>query len=221
MATQSSNSLRRLIKSGERKVLSKGDVFQASDEEPVLNIVQSGYIERYRMNKDGVRGVQSIYGTGDFFPLTPVFKLLFNQDIYEGPETYYYSAASDAVIYSLDAKSFVKGVKQDPALLNDLLFESGKRLQSNIERLESISLPNSYQRVAHYLARLARRSGKQMPRGVLIPLPVTQKDIVENLGLQRGTVAKAVRTLRKEGLISGRGNIIVLHLDKLEARAYE
>lgn len=221
MTDNRAGDLRKLIRTGERRVLKKGEVFQTSDQEPMLNVVASGYIERFRMNKDGVRGVQSIYGPDDFFPLTPVFKVLLDQDIYEGPETYYYSAASEAVIYSLDGDSFIEGVNKNPNLLKDLLFESGKRFQSNIERLENLSLPHTDQRVAHYLARMARRSGREMPRGILISLPITQTDLTENLGLKRGTVAKAIKTLRDKGLISGRSNIIVLDLDKLERFAYD
>ena len=221
MIDNRAGDLRKLIRTGERRILKKGEVFQNSDQEPMLNVVASGYVERFRMNKDGVRGVQSIYGPDDFFPLTPVFKLLLEQDIYEGPETYYYSAASDAVIYSLAGEPFIQGINANPALMKDLLFESGKRFQSNIERLENLSLPKTDQRVAHYLARLARRSGQELPKGILIRLPVTQTDLVENLGLRRGTVAKAVKTLRDQGLISGRSNIIVLDLDKLERFAYD
>lgn len=214
--------LHALMKTGRLKKAIKGEVLQNSDEAPVLNLIVTGYVKRYRIGSDGSLGVQAIFGPGYFYPLTPVFKILFDLDIYEGPETYYYEAVTDATIWTLDEARFSEGVKKDPTLYRDLLYEAGKRLESNIWRLENLSLQNSYQRVAHYLAYLARSTGVKKGSGLVITLPVTQQDIAESLSVTRETVSLAIRKLRKDGLITQKGkNITLSNIDALEEKAYD
>lgn len=213
-------ALQKLLSTGQLRELKKGADLPEEDK-PTMKIVVNGYIKRYRVDSSEGPNVQLIYGPTDLFPLTPLFKQLLDLAIYEGPETYRYGAMTDVTYYALDMKRFLTGVKKDPVLYKELLYICGKRIQTSIERLENLSIQSSHRRVAHYLVYLARRSGKALPKGILIRLPVTQQDLAENIGLSRGTVSKAVSQLRAEGLVTGTGNIVVLNLRELERRAYE
>src|SRR5690348_8114558 len=121
------NNLHHLLSSGRHYKLAKHQVFQSSDDRfrPLVNMVKSGYIKRYEIANDGSLSVQAIYGPGDVFPLTLVFKSLFNQNVYDGPEIIYYETITDTELYSQDINLVTEAVKENPMLYRDLLFEAG------------------------------------------------------------------------------------------------
>jgi CRP-like cAMP-binding protein len=75
-------------------------------------------------------------------------------------------------------------------------------------------------RVALRLAELAERFGTPAEAGIRITVPFTQDELAGWAGASREAVAKALRTLRNQGLIETRRRAIaVLDLDALRARA--
>lgn len=75
-------------------------------------------------------------------------------------------------------------------------------------------------RVALRLAELAERFGQSAERGVRITLPLTQDELAAWTGSSRESVTKALRTLRRHGVIeTSRRSVAVLDLDGLRARA--
>jgi CRP/FNR family cyclic AMP-dependent transcriptional regulator len=75
-------------------------------------------------------------------------------------------------------------------------------------------------RVALRLAELAERFGQSAERGVRITLPLTQEELAAWTGSSRESVTKALRTLRRNGVIeTGRRSVSVLDVEKLRARA--
>src|SRR5579862_8596084 len=86
MATQG-----RLIKSNKKQVL------QTSDSQRGLHLVKNGYIKRYLIKNDGSLSTDLVYGPGDIFSLLLVFRVLFDQEILDSPEIYYYEAITDDV----------------------------------------------------------------------------------------------------------------------------
>jgi len=144
--------LSRLLRSsGTLHEYPKSHTLQTSDTWRSLNLLQSGFVKKYLIANDGSLSIQVIYGACDIFPLTYVYKMLFNQNLYEGQETYYYETMTPVKIYSLDGASFKKSMEADPLLYRALLGVAGVRLNSHIQRLENMSLPNARKKVAHQL----------------------------------------------------------------------
>jgi len=214
------NELHRLLKSGRHYKLGKKQVIQSSDDRQVLNLVKHGFIKRYMILNDGSIGVQITYGPGDVFPLTVVFKTLFNQPMYTGPETFYYDTMTEAEICSIDATTLVEEVKKNPKLYADLLQEAGLHLESCVHSLENQALKTSNKRVAHQLLYFAKHFGKNNSKGLEIEAPLTHQDLADILSLTRETVSTAMVQLRKKNLIRTNKNIIIPDLDKLEEEAY-
>jgi len=214
------SKLRQLLLSGRRYTFSKGEVIHSSIESKELNLVVKGYVKRYLISNDGRLGVQSIYGPEDIYPLTPVFKNLFDQDIYQGPETYHYEAMVEIKLYTIDLADLARNATQDQLLYRDLLWVAGRRLQSNIQLLENLALRNSLKRVAHQLAFYARQFGEVKASGIKINLPLTHQDIADILGITRETVSTCIAQLRQEKLIRTGKNITVPNIKNLEEAAY-
>ena len=200
----------------------KGEVIYASDTTNLrLFYVTSGYVKRYMIRNDGSLGVQSIYGPGDSFPLTPVFKALLGKSIYTGPEIHYYETMCGTELTSIPVEELKRLAEQNQDVYKDLLIISANRLTFNIQQLENLGLATFYNRVAHQLVFFARKFGEKTQEGTKILVPVTQQDIANTLGATRETVSICIAQLRKNGLIDTRTDLIVKDVEKLENEAFQ
>lgn len=206
---------------GRRFKYSKGEVIESTDTLEKLFYLKSGFAKKYLILNDGSIRTQIIYGPGDIFPLSMAFKAVSDQDLYAGPEVYYYETMSKAEIIIVVREQLAQCVDDDVRLYKDLFSEAGRRLYHNIERLENLSLPNYYQRVAHQIAFYAREFGKPSGKGVRLTLPLTQQDLADVLSTTRETVSLCMSDLKRKGIISSGKYIIVNNLKKLEHEAFK
>lgn len=209
--------LTQLMLTGRHYKRAKGQVVQSFDDTAAVKLLKTGYVKRYLISKDGSLGVQSIYGPGYFFPLTAALMSLLNQKIYHGAETYYYEAITNAEVYSLSLEALKAAAKADPLIYRDVLFESGKRLESNIQQLENMALRQPGMRVAHELVYLARQFGEVTPSGTKLAMPLTHQDLSDILSLSRETVSRAIIKLREDGLLGAGSRIEIPDIDRLVA----
>jgi CRP/FNR family cyclic AMP-dependent transcriptional regulator len=216
------NTLTNTIR-GEGKLLklAKGEVIQSSDTGRNLLLVKRGYVKRYLILNDGTIRVQLIYGPKDIFPLTLAYKALLEQELYTGPEVYYYEVMCDSEIYTLDKDILVDKVKHNDRLYSDLFSEAGRRLYFNIQHLENIGLPSSYNRVAHQLLFLARVFGLEQSAGTKIKVPLTQQDIADMLSITRERVSFCITQLREKDIIKPGRAIVIRDMKKLETEAFD
>ncbi len=211
---------RLIMKQGRIITRSKGQVVQTTDAQKSLNLVKSGYVKRYLIKNDGSLGVDLVYGPGDIFSLTLVFRAIFKQKILDSQEVYYYQAMSDVELYTLNVDELLDLIERDPLLYRDLLDEAGRRMTSATQGLENMSMKSSYKRVAHQLAYYARRFGRKTTEGVVITPVLTHQDIADVLSLTRETVSVCMMRLRRKKLIKSTTNIVIPDLDKLTEEAY-
>jgi CRP-like cAMP-binding protein len=212
--------LNQLLSQGRLLQFKKNEVMYSTEEKPEIMLVIKGHVKRYFILNNGSLGVQIVYGPQDMFSLTKMFELLLGQNIYDGPEVYYYQTMSDTEIFSLSADTFTEAVGQDPLLYKELLSEAGHHLKTCVHSIENISLGNSYARVAHQLLFYAREFGVETPKGITLGLPLTHQDIADILGTTRETVTMAIIRLRKEGIISDSRQFKVLNVKALKQAAY-
>lgn len=205
---------------GEKKVVRAGQKIQPSKKYPSLSLIGVGYVKRYHVSPDSAPSIQSIYGPGDIFPLTPLFKLLFDQEIHESPTSYHYGAMTDVELHSIDNKTFLKNVNSDPTLYKDLLAQAGRRLQSNIQQLENAGLKDTHRRVCHQLAFLGRHFGVLHQHGIDMHLPLTPDDLAALLNLPIDDVEASFKRLREAHLIEGEGKLRMPDLQALVLEAY-
>jgi len=209
--------LQALLQDGHFYRRRKGQTIDLYQTKGTVSLIRDGYIKRYLISKEGALGTQSIYGPGYFFPLTAAFVALLDQHIYHGDETYFYEAITDVQIYSIKGDVLTAAAEANPLLYKEVLYEAGRRLQSNIQNLENISLKSAYLRLAHQLVFLAAQFGEVSPRGYELNLPLTHQDLADNLNLNRETISRAFGKLRQHGLIELDSHIIIPDLEKLKA----
>lgn len=218
---KASAELTAILLKGRQYKIPKGQVIQSTDDRRVFNLLSKGYVKRYLISNDGTYGVQVLYGPQDIFPITLAFSAVFNRDINESPETYYYEAMSDVELYTIAETDLKDAVTQKPILYKDLFAIAGERLHSTLHGLENLTLSNSYHRVAHEIAYIAKRFGKDTPEGTMIEVSLTHQDLADILSLTRETVSTSMAQLRKNKLIVTDKNIIVPNMEKLEEEAHD
>lgn len=224
LKTPIQDQLHELLQRGRHYHIGKQQIIQSTEDREVVNIIVSGFFRKYLITNDGSIGVQIVYGPGDIFPITLLYRKLYNQPLYSGHETFFYEAMSAAEVYTVDASNLVRAVEADPRLYSDLLQETGRHLEFCINSLENVSLRNSEKRIAHMLSYFARKFGNETKQGIRIEMPLTHQNIGEILNITRETVSTNIKNLRDNGLISssgGGGTIIVPNLSKLEEAAYD
>jgi CRP/FNR family transcriptional regulator len=204
------------VTSGHHRLLSKGELMSDADIRTFIHVVTSGYIKRYSIDNDGAQSIQVIYGPGDIFPLTPVFKRLYNLDIYRGPDTFFYEAMCDSEIASLDHTTLEQSTQIDPLIYRDLLYISGIRLNSNIQQLESTALRTTNRRIAHLIAYYADKFGEEQEQGIMIKVPLTHQNLADILNMARETITRRLVRLEEKGLLIAGKNIVVLDLPGLK-----
>lgn len=214
------NALSTLLKSGKKISLARGQVIHDPEHKKFLNVVGTGFIKRYSIDNNGAQSIQVIYGPEDVFPLTPVFKTIFDLDLYHGPETFHYEALVDSELYAISQDELRKALKANSNLYKDLLFVSGERLNSNIHRLENISLKTTHRRIAHMLYFAAGAFGEKTKEGLVLTVPLTHQTLADSLSLARETVTRRLARLEEKGLIKVDRHIVIKDLESLKKEAY-
>lgn len=209
-----------LVTTGRLQRRTKGQVIQTTGGQKNFNLIKSGYVKRYLITNDGSLGVEAIYGPGDVFSLTLVYKTLFDQELYEGPEVYYFEAMSECEVYSLEITALAQYAAENPLIYRDLMIEAGKRMHTFIQGLENKTMKSAYNRTAHQLLYYAQQFGRKKKNGIEIDVPLTHQDLANILSLSRETVSVSCTALRKKGLISGNKHMRVLDMENLEEQAY-
>lgn len=209
-----------LMRSGSIIQYDKGTSITSTVDDARLMMVLEGHVRRYSIKNDGSIGTQIIYAGSDVFPLTKVYKMCFDMDLYKGRETYYYSALSRATIMAVSLDVLQDALETDPVLYRELFFEAGQHLRSCVHSIENISLGNAYRRVANELYYLSQQHGLQTGDTSEILLPATHQEIANLLGLTRSTVTLAMVRLREAGIITDDRIITIIDFQKLSNEAY-
>jgi CRP/FNR family transcriptional regulator, cyclic AMP receptor protein len=214
-------NLQAVFTKGTIEHYARNETIGSTAEDNRLFLIVKGYVKRYMIRNDGALGVQIIYGPQDIFSLTRIFQLLFEQSLYDGPETFYYTTMSNVTALVLDTGPFAECIKTDPLLYRELFSEAGRHLKSCVHSIENISLHTVYPRVAHELVFMFREFGHSAgPAGSKLHVPLTHQDIADTLGVTRATVSLAIGKLREKGLLMPGRCFITPDLGALTDEAY-
>jgi CRP-like cAMP-binding protein len=201
----------------------RNQVFHSLDFKDEFYMVKSGYVKRSSIRRIDSRSVQAIYGPGYFFPLTPMFKLYLNLHLSPTDTSYFYEAITDVEVYTLSSKQLLAALENDKTVAVDLLYESGRRLKSNIHSLENNVWKDGTKRLAHHLVYLSEEFGKDESTGSRLEIrsrilvPLTAVDLSEQLDISEKEVNTDIAVLTKRNLISMDGDsVVILNVDMLK-----
>ena len=171
--------------------------------------IKQGIVKSYNLTSHGEEKPISFSTEGQIFPLGWVFGKLHRAQ-------YYYEAFSDCVLYRVPPDDYLNFLKQNP----DVMFLTLDRVVANLlnhqMRINALGQSKASKKVLHTLHFLALSFGHDLrPDVVEIPLPFTQQDLANVMGLTRETTSTELKKLVTQGVIFYKSHSYVVRSDKL------
>lgn len=186
-------------------------LFTTGAEYRGLYMVESGRVRIYRTDPEGREQVLHLEGPGRAVAELPLF---------DGG-TYPASAVTieDARLVFLPRADFEYLYRSQPDIAQAIIRALGRRLRHLVHLTETLAFRDVAARLALLLVEYARREGTQTSAGVEIKLDRTQEELALEIGTARESVSRAMKTLRRKGLIKTAGRQRILIPDVAQLRA--
>jgi CRP-like cAMP-binding protein len=186
-------------------------VFYQGDPADRVWIVQSGRVKIIYQDPGGREVILEIISPGEAFGGAAIF-------LPRHPATA--KAMEPTETLSFPAAHFSQWLLSHPQIsvkLNHLL---GARLQS-LMGVQIMAGERVERRMAHILIKLADRTGRPAPNGVLIPLSLSRQDLADMAGTSLETAIRTISRFRAEGLVETRagGFLLIKDLARLRSQA--
>lgn len=194
-----------------RNVAAGHVLFTAGEACRGLYIVQDGRVRIFRTSPEGREQVLHIEGPGRAVAELPLFD--------GGPYPASAMTMDDSRLVFLPRADFEYLYRTHPDIAHAIIRGLGVRLRHLVQVTETLAFRDVAARLAMLLADYAERSGKATPRGVELTLRRTQEELSLEIGTARESVSRALKQLRRKGLIEplGRNRILIPDIARLRA----
>ena len=182
-----------------------------SEGEPCtgLYVVQSGHVRIFKSSAGGREHVLSIEGPGSSVAELPVF----DGGTYPASVT----ALDEATLLFVSKQDFQSLCLTHPQVALKVLRVVGSRLRRLVGIIEELSFTTVRHRLAAFLVRLAKTSGKRSANGIEITLPVNNQEVASQIGTVRELVSRNLSRFQSEGMLQVDGrNVVITDLKALE-----
>lgn len=194
-----------------RSVASGYVLFTTGEECRGLYIVQAGRVRIYRTDPAGREQVLHVEGPGHSVAELPLF---------DGG-TYPASAVTieDSTLVFLPRPAFEFLYRTHPDIAQAIIRALGRRLRHLVHLTETLAFRDVAARLAMLLVGYAERGGTTTPAGIEIELDRTQEELAHEIGTARESVSRAIKQLRRNGLIepAGRNRLLIPNVQRLRA----
>jgi CRP/FNR family transcriptional regulator len=167
-----------------------------------LYVVESGQVRIFKSSASGREQVLSIDGPGSSIAELPVFD--------GGPYPASAVAIEDATLLFVGKQDFQALCLAHPQVGLKVLRVVGARLRRLVEIIEELSFTTVRHRLAAYLFRLAKKSGRHTAKGTVVTLPVNNQELAAQIGTVRELVSRNLSRLQAEGLLKIDGRDVTL-----------
>jgi CRP-like cAMP-binding protein len=190
---------------------SAGEIFFAESEPCTgLYVVESGHVRIFKSSPGGREQVLSIEGPGGSVAELPVF----DGGNYPASVT----AMDEATLLFVSKQDFQSLCLAHPQVSLKVLRVVGARLRRLVGIIEELSFTTVRHRLAAFLLRLARTSGKRAADGIEIMLPANNQELASQIGTVRELISRNLSRFQAEGMLKIEGrSVIVTNLKALEA----
>jgi len=193
-----------------RLLYRKGDIILRAEEVPKgVLYLKRGYVRQYVVSRSGVTLILHIFKPGSFFPATWV--------INNEPNRYYLEAVTPVELWRAPKEAFRRFLHDNPPVVYDLARRLLLGLCGCRRRIEHLITGTAYKKTVLVILYLARNLGETDASHVVLPVPVTHREIASWIGTTRETASLQVARLTKLGLIQCRHrHLVIPSLKKLE-----
>lgn len=204
------NSLQSFLSTCRILRFSKGEIILVQDEIPATGfVIKEGVVKTYNLTSQGEEKPISFDVEDEVFPVAWVFSKL------RGAQ-YFYEAFTDCEVYCIQREAFIDFLQQNPKPLFDLFSDFVGHNLNHQMRINALEQSKASSKVLHTIHFLALRFGTDIKENnVRIPLPLTQQDLANYMGLTRETTSVELKKLQTKGIINYRNQMYTVRTDKL------
>ncbi len=188
-------------------------LFAAGDSCRGLYVIETGRVRIYRTSPDGKEQVLHIEGPG-----RPVAELpLFDGGVYPASAI----TAEPSRLIFLTRDDFESMYRSHPDVAQAIIRGLGKRLRHLVHVTETLAFHDVAARLAMLLVGYAERAGIETEAGIEVKIDRTQEELSLEIGTARESVSRAMRQLKRGGLVEflSRSSMLIPDVAKLRARA--
>jgi len=185
-------------------------VYDETNPSVGLYLVAQGRVKVSVTMEDGSQSVSGIFTSDDLFGESALLGLTRRQECAAALET--------TTLMSWTSEDIEEQIERQPKLGMALIQKLVKRCLDFEERLQSLALDKTPERVASSLLRFAERFGSPNGDGAVRIPPITHQLLSEYLGTSREIVTFQMNYLRREGLLRYSRKGIEIHTDALAER---
>jgi CRP/FNR family transcriptional regulator, cyclic AMP receptor protein len=206
------DALQQLARRCVTKSVSAGTVlFTTGEECRGLYMIESGRVRIYRTDPAGREQVLHVEGPGRTVAELPIFD--------GGPYPASAITIEDCRLVFLPLTAFEYLYRHQPDIAHAIIRALGRRLRHLVHLTETLAFRDVAARLAMLLVGYAERTGVATALGVEIELDRTQEELAHEIGTARESVSRAMKQLRRKGLVTPleRNRFLIPDVQRLRA----
>ena len=192
----------------------RGEIILRAEDTPrgVFFLIK-GYVRQYTIGQSGTMFMLHIFKPSSFFPMSWVMNNEINR--------YYLEVVTPVELYRAPKEAVHEFLYKHPVVISDLT----RRLLMGIcglrRRMECLVLDSAYTKTVLLFIYLAENLGEKEGGHVVLPMPVTHREIAAWIGTTRETASLQVGILKKRGCICYRRRQLVIPSIKILEKEIE
>lgn len=181
----------------------KGEVIIRAEDAPQgVFYLKRGFVRQYLVGSTGTMLMLQIYKPNAFFPMTWA--------VNDTPNIYCFEAMSNVEVWRAPKDAVREFLRHHP----EVVYNFSSRLLSGVsgimKRMEYLVMEDAYSRTILLLLYLAMSLGEKENGDILLPVPVTHREIAAWIGTTRETASLQVERLKKSRLIVYRKRQLII-----------
>ncbi len=194
------------------RVFSKGTVIvrEHAYMESGFYIIASGWVKVVSFGEEGGEQIYTVLTRHDFFGEMSLLE--------DKPTSAAVVAKNDCVIYALERKYFFTILEKYPKFTIELLKMLSARIRSANRLVTNFAFMSASKKLKLYILDLSHRRGSvQEDKTIVVDNVPTQREIGSAIGHRRETVARELKKLTDQKIISySRNRVVVYNEDSLQ-----
>lgn len=195
-----------------RDLAADTDIVREGDRPTDCCVVLTGFLCRYRVTAGGKRQIMSFHLPGEIPDLQSLYLKVMDHNLGTLAPSRVALVAHEAVLETIRLHPRIGAAFWRATLIDAAIFR---------EWTVSLGRRSAHGRIAHLICELGMRFGAvKMADNNTFPMPMTQSELGDAMGLSAVHVNRTLMELRSEGLIDWRNGVMtVLDWDRLASTA--
>lgn len=161
-----------------------------------LYAVKSGYVKIYDISMDGNEQFLGLAGKYDFIPS----EILFSEP---RAAQFFYAAFTPVEVFAVNQVEFHRRIRNNSDALYQIVQAITAKYHGQLRHLTAVQKPKAREKIIYVLHFLATHFIDAITLDTRpVPLPLTQQDIANLVGVTRETAAHELKLLKGQGYIA-------------------